>query len=251
MEEPMTTHGLKTTLISVVIGSFTLLVDMTPSAAQAAPHVITVGNLNNIGNPDLVGRAGGNGDIVFYPNIGAQRQVAWGTPSVIIRGADLRHISIGDLNNGGLNDLVARASNGDILFYPNTGGAGEITWETPQLVARGTGFWAASPATPTSSGTTAWPASRAWSCWSRRNWWRRVSGSDAGAVNVSRQERSIRRPRAPPVAAAAARPQEGVALALRRHPGLLWKTAIGPLASRLRSKAGSRGCCSASGSSGP
>jgi hypothetical protein len=74
------------------------------------------------GWPDVVARTASTGDVVLYPGNGATVSEAgakkigsaWKSMNAVVR--------IGDLNRDGKEDLVARQTNGDLWFYPGTGG---------------------------------------------------------------------------------------------------------------------------------
>jgi hypothetical protein len=100
---------------------------------------IAVGDLNNDGKNDLIGRLP-NGDVWFTPNIGGGNGITWGTGWLIAGGSGFTDIAVGDLNNDGKNDLIGRLSNGDVWFTPNIGGGNGITWGTGWLIAGGSGF---------------------------------------------------------------------------------------------------------------
>jgi hypothetical protein len=103
------------------------------------PRSIAVGDLDNDGKKDLVGRKA-NGDVYFNKNTGVGNGISWGSGFTAIAGSDYTDIAVGDLDNDGKNDLVGRKANGDIYFNKNTGGSNGIGWGAGWTVVAGSDY---------------------------------------------------------------------------------------------------------------
>jgi len=111
------------------------LVDYAPLPAAR------MADFDGTGYPDLLAKDWTNGTLYSYPGNGtsvvpgSRRTLGtgWNSMNAILRA--------GDLNRDGAEDVIARQSNGDLWFYPGTGGAGVGTrkklatnWNTVQQI---------------------------------------------------------------------------------------------------------------------
>ncbi|MCG5451999.1 LamG-like jellyroll fold domain-containing protein [Micromonospora hortensis] len=91
---------------------------------------VHIEDANNDGKPDLFMRNSGTGDMWVYPNTAASGAPVWG-PRVLVCGLcrDFDMSSLGDVNNDGKMDLmVRRRSNGTLNLYTGNGAPGTVTW---------------------------------------------------------------------------------------------------------------------------
>ncbi|MEV4214463.1 LamG-like jellyroll fold domain-containing protein [Micromonospora sp. NPDC049662] len=96
----------------------------------------SVEDANNDGKTDLIMRNASTGDMWVYPNTAASGTPAWG-PRVLVCGKckDFDMSSLGDVTNDGKMDLmVRRRSNGTLALYPGNGAPGTVTWASPTLM---------------------------------------------------------------------------------------------------------------------
>ncbi|MGW5560041.1 LamG-like jellyroll fold domain-containing protein [Micromonospora sp. NPDC003944] len=97
---------------------------------------VNIEDANNDGKPDLVMRNAGTGDMWVYPNTAASGTPVWGT-RVLVCGLcrDFDISGLGDVTNDGKVDLVVRRrSNGTMTLYPGNGATGTVTWGAPSLM---------------------------------------------------------------------------------------------------------------------
>ncbi|MGC4820207.1 LamG-like jellyroll fold domain-containing protein [Micromonospora sp. DT63] len=97
---------------------------------------VSVEDATNDGKVDLIMRNSGTGDMWVYPNTAPSGTPTWG-PRILVCGIcrDFDMSSLGDVTNDGKVDLVVRRrSNGTMTLYPGNGAIGTVTWGSPSLM---------------------------------------------------------------------------------------------------------------------
>ncbi|MDQ0910783.1 hypothetical protein QFZ22_006768 [Streptomyces canus] len=103
--------------------------------------VITNGDLNNDGRPDVLSRQASDGTLWVYPGTGKPGMGTLGTRYQVGRSWQTQNaIRTGDFNGDGLTDVLSRqASDGTLWVYPGTGKSGMDTLGTRYQAGTGWG----------------------------------------------------------------------------------------------------------------
>ncbi|MFG1652344.1 LamG-like jellyroll fold domain-containing protein [Micromonospora sp. NPDC049275] len=97
---------------------------------------VSVEDATNDGKVDLIMRNSGTGDMWVYPNTAASGTPTW-APRILVCGIcrDFDMSGLGDVTNDGKVDLVVRRrSNGTMTLYPGNGAPGTVAWAAPSLM---------------------------------------------------------------------------------------------------------------------
>ncbi|MEV3914465.1 FG-GAP-like repeat-containing protein [Streptomyces canus] len=103
--------------------------------------IITTGDLNNDGRPDVLSRQASDGTLWVYPGTGKASGGAFGTRYQVGRSWQTQNaVRTGDYNGDGLTDVLSRqASDNTLWVYPGTGKPGMETLGTRYQAGTGWG----------------------------------------------------------------------------------------------------------------
>jgi hypothetical protein len=103
--------------------------------------IITTGDLNNDGRPDVLSRQASDGTLWVYPGTGRATGSTFGTRYQVGTGWKSQNaLRTGDYNGDGLTDVLSRqASDNTLWVYPGTGKPGMETLGTRYQAGTGWG----------------------------------------------------------------------------------------------------------------